>query len=290
MTYKPLGSIVNADINTAAGIVGSKLAISGTKDATTYVKVASDSSLSAATPSGSGSIVTAGTFAALPAAGTSGNVYVCTDIDLILRDNGTSWDRIHIGSEGGIATAPPTSSWTTTTLGSATIAASLDGRLNTCPSAAGDNWRIEYRTLSPTSNYTFTVFLESLLYHSNLCKTAIILRNGTSGNFISFGLSYDTGSFGGYGIQTIKYSNPTTGIAIYSSQSAAQLPFGLPKWLRIRDDGTNRFFEFSDNGIDWMLHYSVGRTDYITPDQIGWGTDNSSGQTIKARLRSWSVV
>lgn len=231
-----------------------------------------------------------GVYASLPAFGHPGRRYICTDVDLVLEDNGSAWVPVHIGSEGGVPTTPPSSSWTTTTLGSATIAADRDGRLNTCPSAAGDNWRNEYRTLSPTSNYTFTVYLETALYSSNLSKAALILRNSGSGNFISFGHSYDTGSFGGYGIQTIKYSNPTTGIAIYNSQSVAQLPFGLPKWLRVRDDGTNRFFEFSDNGLNWMLHYSVGRTDYITPDQIGWGTDNSSGQTITARLRSWSVV
>jgi hypothetical protein len=258
-----------------------------TGDATKFLK----GNATWATPAGGGGTsVTAGVFASLPAAGTAGNMYFATDIDLVLRDNGTSWDRIHIGSEGGVPTAPPSSGWTTTTLGSATIAASLDGRLNTCPSAAGDNWRIEYRTLSPTSNYTFTVYLESALYTSNFTKAAIILRNSGSGSFVSFGPSYDTGSYGGYGIQTVKYSNPTTGIAIYSSQSIAQLPYGMPKWLRIRDDGTNRISEFSDNGIDWIGHYSVGRTDYITPDQIGWGTNNSSGQTIKARLRSWSVV
>jgi hypothetical protein len=231
-----------------------------------------------------------GVYASLPAAGHPGRLYVCTDVDLILRDNGTTWDIVHLGSGGGIATTPPSSSWTTTTLGSATIAADRDGRLNTCPSAAGDNWRIEYRTLSPTSNYTFTAYLESAQYHSNFAKAAIILRNSTSGNFVIFGHSYDSGSYGGYGIQTVKYSSPTVGIAIYNSQSIAQLPYGLPKWLRIRDDGTNRIFEFSDNGLNWMLHYSVGRTDYITPDQIGWGVNNSSGQTNYARLRSWSVT
>lgn len=261
-------------------------AVSGTKDATTYVKVAADGSFSAATPAGSGGSGS-GPYGSLPAAGSAGALYIPTDIPALLRDNGTTWDRF---IDGVKATAVPTSGWTTTTLGSATIAADLDGRLCTCPSVAGVNFRIEYRTLSPTSNYTFTVYLDSALYHANEALAGIILRNSSSGSFVYFGHGYSTTAVGGFGLRSIKLSSPTTGVADYMNQSLANLPYGLPRQLRVRDNGTTRFFEYSHNGVDWLLHYSVGSTDYITPDQVGWGTNNSSGQTIKARLRSWSVV
>jgi hypothetical protein len=69
-----------------------------------------------------------GTFAALPTAGNTGRLYVCTDAGLILRDNRTTWDRIWGGVLGG-STAPPSAGWTT----DATFAVDHDSRLQTSP-------------------------------------------------------------------------------------------------------------------------------------------------------------
>jgi hypothetical protein len=259
--------------------------VSGTKDATTYVKVAADGSFSAATPAGSGGSGS-GPYGSLPAAGSAGALYIPTDIPALLRDTGSTWDRF-IG--GAKATDVPTSGWTTSLGGSSTVAANKDGRLFTVPSVAGVNWRLEYRTLSPTSNYTFTVYIESALYQSVEGYGALILRNSSSGSFIVFG--HAVVSPNGFQLASVKYTNTTTGVAVYASQTYVTLPGGQPNWLRVRDDGTNRFFEYSYNGgVDWQLHYSTGRTDFITPDQIGWGAHASGGQTNYARLRSWSVV
>jgi hypothetical protein len=152
---------------------------------------------------------------------------------------------------------------------------------------AGVNWRLEYRTLTPPSNYTVTAYIESALYPVSDGYASLVLRNGTSGSFVVFG---HAASSTGFALAAVKYSSPTVGIATYTSQTLALLPGGLPKWLRIHDDGTNRIMEHSYNGLDWTLHYSIGRTDFVTPDQIGWGAHSSGGQTNLARLRSFSVV
>lgn len=226
----------------------------------------------------------AGPFASLPAPSFPGRLYVCTDVDLILRDNGTSWDRIAIGSIS--PAAPPSSAWTTTTMGAATIATNKDARLLTIPSAAGDNWRAEYRALASPSTFTATFYIEWAFAPGNYLTAGILLRNSTSGSFISFGLGYDTSASGFY-LGTIKWTSPTVLSAVGTRVSTSTLVNGMPSWLRIRDDGTNRFYQYSTNALDWITFGSTVRTDFITADQIGWGGNNSSGVTGFVRVRSF---
>lgn len=192
----------------------------------------------------------------------------------------------YLGHYDTAFTAPISSGWSTTTLGSATFAASLDGRLLTAPTAAGFNWRVEYRTLSPTSNYTATFYLEGAFYHANFVHTAVVLSTSASSSLITFGHGYNSGML----LESKKWTSATAHSSDYASQSATALSNGAPRWLRVRDNGTTRFLEFSYNGNDWILHHSVGRTDFITPNRIGWGATNSGGQTAYLRLRSLTIT
>jgi hypothetical protein len=176
-------------------------------------------------------------------------------------------------------------------MGTATVSADLDGFKLVAPSAGStDNIRVQIRTLSPTSNYTFTAYVETHAAPANFFSSSgILLRNSTSGGIITFGTGWGTNSSstGSY-LRIIKYTSASTYNSDYYVISQSSLS-GPVNWLRIRDDGTNRNFEFSYNGVDWITLYSIGRTDYITPDQVGWGVGPYNMQVI-TRLRSWSVV
>lgn len=231
------------------------------------------------------SVSSSGTYASLPAAGNAGRIYICTDDGLILRDNGSSWDIVEINNSVGM-TVPPTSGWSTTTMGTATVAADKGGRLLTMPSAAGENFRIEYRTLSPTSNYTITAHLEySFTDLTNYVRGGLVVRDSSSGKIIYFGPTYN----GGFNIYVMSYVSPTVGDTLYSNRLVSSMQ-GLPNRYRIRDDGTTRYYEYSYNGFDWLLFYSHGRTTYITPDNYGWGGLNSSGTISYVRLRSLALT
>lgn len=234
------------------------------------------------------SVSSSGTYASLPAAGNAGRLYMATDAGLTYRDNGSSWDLIGMDDAVDLGT-PPSSSWSTTTLGSATFAADKGGRLLTIPSAAGENFRIEYRTLSPTSNYTATAYFEfSFTDLANYVRAGLIVRDSASGKIIYFGPTYN-GATGGFNIYVMSYSSPTAGDTLYSNRTVAAMQ-ALPNWYRIRDNATTRFYEYSYNGLDWLLFYSHTRTSYITPDNYGWGGINSSGTTSYVRLRSLTLV
>lgn len=281
------GKTISGASNTLSNIALAALAASGTANNTTYLR--GDGQWSAP---GSTTPSQFGAYASLPAAGSAGLVYYCTDCDAVFRDNGTTWDRVRFGVGGTTQPIPPTSGWSTTTMGSATVAADKDGRLITAPSAAGDNWRVEYRTLTPTSNYTFTAYIEHMSAYVDGSYSGLVLRNSSSGSMVIFGPDLVPSNGAATRIRAMKWTNATTYSADYgTARKSYELPGGaIPKWFRIRDDGTTRYFEYSPNGIDWFPFTTTSRTDFITPDQIGWGISNQAGSNAYLRTRSFQVA
>jgi len=231
-----------------------------------------------------------GAFSALPAAGNAGLLYACTDVGLLLRDNGTSWDRVSGGPLTGF-TAPPSTGLSTVNLGTATFAANKDGRLLTQPSGSAESVAAEYSALSPASGYTATAYFESSFQPANSVYGGIILLDA-SNKMILFGPGYAS-SLGGAILLARKYTSPTAASANYLTPAASAIG-SIPNWLRVRDDGTNRYFEYSFNGVDWVTAGSSLRTDFLTPTSIGWGGSNSQGAsgatTALLRLRSWKMT
>lgn len=55
-----------------------------------------------------------------------------------------------------------------------------------------------------------------------------------------------------------------------------------------RDDGTNRICSLSNNGRNWWVFHSVGRTDFLTADHVGfYVSDNGSSRATGLTLLSW---
>lgn len=222
-----------------------------------------------------------GLFSALPAAGNQDKLYYATDAGIVLQDNGTSWDVVGAGEPA--FTAPLTAGWSNTSLGSAVINADKGGRLLTAPSATNTPL-IEYRTLSPTSNYTFTARMDMAAKYVGIGGASyggIFLRDSVSGNSVFFGYVFTLNHV------YLLASRATTNIRASDYEKIASPEPGIPKWIRFRDDATNRYFEYSYNGLDWLELVSSDRTNHITPDQYGWGgANNSTSNDINVRLRS----
>jgi hypothetical protein len=227
--------------------------------------------------------VLSGTFASLPAAASKGRIYVCTDVELILRDNGSSWDRIWIGTGGHSTnlTAPPSTGWTNTTLGSSTIAASRDGRKATVVSAGGDNIRAEYRALAASSNYTAEATLEVGLVPGDFSHGFLLLRD-SGGKFMGIG-PCSTG--GVIKLQVTKWNSATSYNSTPYAKNIYEFVDGCPHHFRWRDDNTTRYAEASHDRENWITLHSEPRTTFMTAAHVGWGGFSSSGNTIVVSLR-----
>jgi hypothetical protein len=219
-------------------------------------------------------------------------MYVSNDVGLIQRDNGSAWEYIW-GGPLGYLTKPPSSSWSWVNQGGASTATELGGERITAPSSTR-NFRLRTRTLSPSSNYSAAAYVEAAgvpVSGSNLWLGGIGLRNSSSGSFISFGPYLDNTTFFS-ALAVYRWTNATTISANSFAKPVYQLAGGvIPNWLRIRDDGSNRYFDYSTNGVDWINVHSEGRTAFITPDQFCFGLDNEgSGADAIIRLRSLSGI
>jgi hypothetical protein len=178
---------------------------------------------------------------------------------------------------------PPPGGWTA--LGSSTITTSFKSRLSTEASST-DNWRGEYRTLVASSNYTVTMYFDWGVPTVDYAQAGMFVR-ATTGALIHFGQDYQDGSY----LMVNRWSSPTALASTAKSTISYALVCGFPNWLRIRDDNTNRYYEYSYNGVDWINFFNALRTDFITPTQIGWGQNpqNTGGSyTSRCRLRSYT--
>jgi hypothetical protein len=229
-----------------------------------------------------------GARSALPTAatGNTGALYICTDCDAEYQSNGSAWTKIRCGGKGGTLADPPSSGWSDINLvGADAFTSDRDALLLTAASVSGTSWRMRVRTLTPSSSYTAPFYLEpSFQISASAWNSGIILRNSTSGKFIVFFGGYNSGA-GGYYMGAEKYDSATAFNSSYKN-TGTQV---LPSWLRIRDDGTTRYCETSINNTDWNTFHPVGRTDFITPDQIGFGAYNN-GTTLPGYVRLRSLT
>jgi len=235
-----------------------------------------------------------GTYSSIPSASIPGRIYVCTDVGLILRDTGSSWVIIWTGPL--LSSTPPMSTgWSWLNQGGASVATELGGERITAPSGTR-NWRLRTRSLSPTSNYTATAYVElscpSVAGSSPFVGSGICIRDSSSGFFVTFGPNvYVYNTYSAY-LAVHRWSSVTTVNSELWTRNAYHLSEGrMPNLIRIRDDGTNRYFEYSFNGIDWPLAYSESRTAYITPNQFAYGiTNDNTGSDAKFRMRSLTGI
>ena len=227
-----------------------------------------------------------GVYASLPTVGHPSRTYFCTDNGNTYYDNGTTWEIISVGGSGIPGVEPSTSGWTAGTLGTAAVGADKGGRLFTGPSGNGTDLRVEYRTLVSGSNFTATAHIDLTAVGSNFITAGLILRNA-AGNIIHLGPAYNSG----WAFRVGKFTSVTTYSADYNSPILGAYPQGVPNWYRIIDDGTNRTFRFSHDGVTWVTLYTGSRTDFLTATQIGWCClGPSSGVDAAARMRSFTVV
>ena len=233
----------------------------------------------------------AGLYSALPAAGNVGALYFATDNGWLLRDNGTSWDAY---VDGQPITPPPTTGWTDVNLGTDTVVADLGAQLMTVAARSGlGNWALRVRTLSPASNYTAEFRLD---YTPPISSTqgsfygfGVVLRESSSGKIVTFAVGDNSSGNSLIALSVTSWNGPTgSSSSIYTDEEPVAY---FPNWWRIRDDGTNRYFEYSLNRLEWITALSHGRTTFITPDQIGFAVWNvGTLPTIKCRVPSLSIA
>lgn len=232
---------------------------------------------------GGGATLGRGADAARPAQGTAGRLYLPTDGFAAHEDDGASYRQF--GPLSAL-TAPDDSQFAWINQGGASVVAQNSGIFLLGPNqGAADNIRIRKKA-APATPYTVTARILPALFAKNYQQCGLLWRQSSDGKLVTFGLNFN--SAGGNQIVVVaKWNSPTSISANYTSVPV----FNVWAWLRLRDDGTTRYVYVSGDGANWMLIHSVGRTDFLTADEVGFfvNANNNAAPNLDCgmTLLSW---
>lgn len=184
----------------------------------------------------------------------------------------------------GIRLVDPTAlSWSWVNQGTSTVTETNQRCCITPQAGAGSHsHRLRVKT-APTPPYTITALVKFLGYNQNYNSVGLAFRQSSDGKLHTFANYFYNNV---WYIYSRKFSSPTAWSADYTSQIGI---WSNPMWLRIADNNTNRICSISADGITWLSFHSVGRTDYLTADQVGFYCDPyAANQGSLISILSWS--
>jgi hypothetical protein len=197
-------------------------------------------------------------YASIPAAGMAGRVFLPSDGLALQRDTGAAW--VPWGPIFPLAT-PPTTGWSWDNQGDASVDEAYGGIYLTKPAVAAASLRVRYLT-APTVPYTITACILPHVYKCNYPIVGLCFRESASGKLAAFGFGR-----GADAIQRQDFTDSTHYSAESTQVPIEQLSGAL--WMQIADNNTNRIMSWSADGVHWYAHYTVGRTSFLTADQVG---------------------
>lgn len=158
--------------------------------------------------------------------------------------------------------------------GGAAVDATYGGISLACASNGGaHNLRIRKKA-APSAPYTITAafvlqqnYLETGIAYAGLCW-----RQSSDGKLITAHFLMEnvaSPSTPSAAFSVYKWTDPSTFSASYGTLNISPNQRAVV-WLRLQDDNTNRKVLISLDGQNWFSQHSVGRTDFMTADEVGF--------------------
>jgi hypothetical protein len=165
-------------------------------------------------------------------------------------------------------------------------ATNVNGSINLVAPAAVSG-ELRARVVSVTVPYTLTAALTvGVRYNGNVNNDGggIGVRDSASGKMQVF-LYNNSGNLIGF-----NYTNATTFSAIFGSSELMEMKAPII-WERLKNDGVNRTYSISSDGVNWLQLYSVAFNNFLVEDQLSLVAESASGAGYPAvvNLFSWLV-
>lgn len=231
---------------------------------------------------GSGNTTTSGTIASLPAAGTAGNLYLPTDEPVLLRDNGASWDSF--GPIFTLTSPGSTAGWSWVNQSTATITTTSASWTFQVSGGTGFNL---FTVAAPATPWKMDFLFQPSYTGPNAAVStccACFLNSG-SGAFHEYEFRSDgTNAYDWMGVLgSYKYTDVNTFNSLYFDRLTWNPGWGH-RFVRVGDDGSNRYVAFSGDGQNFAVGHTIGRTDFVTADRIGFGVSNTGSGTFTMKI------
>lgn len=227
-------------------------------------------------------------YASPPTAKAAGDLWLPSDS--FYAERATAGDSSHWVPWGPIfpMTPPPAvSGLTWVNQGSSTTTETYGGVYLYTPAVAADNLRILKK--AATAPYTITLAFLMQAWNAGNQACGFCWRQsggGAAGYVVTVSLGYVSTLGNGLALASNKWTAATAWSANYFQQPI--LPTGGPFWLRCADNNTNRIVSWSPDGQNWLVIHTIGRTDFITADEVGFFVQSGSATyPIGMTLLSW---
>jgi hypothetical protein len=219
-----------------------------------------------------------------PATPGEGDLWMPSDSFYELRYNGSAW--VPWGPLFPL-TLPPTTGWSWDNQGSATVDTSKGGLRLDSPADAAAALHVYHRA-APSVPYVITAIMLIDIYAVNYNSAGLCFRQSSDGKIHAFHLGLETALL----LRSNKWTNSSTFSAHYDGGGFSMLHHRLwPAFLRIGDDNTNRICSISVDGQNWYTYKTIGRTDFLTADQVGIFVKPQNGTYgCGMNLLSWAVT
>jgi hypothetical protein len=226
----------------------------------------------------------------LPPAARPGMMFLPTDSPTPAVYDGSAWQGAGLLST---FTKPPAAG-TWTALNSPQALTSYQGSLLYPGTAvSGDSVRGYYRQ-APTAPYTVDVAFTLSTPMVGSWFGGVLWLDSSAGKITTLGVGLP-GTTPTAWWQSLKYNSATSYNSYYdfkhnNNKVALGGLYAGVHWARLTDDGTNRRLALSSNGLDWSEILSVVRTDWHTPDRVGFFINSTTTSWAGSlRLLSWRV-
>ena len=222
--------------------------------------------------------------------------------------NGTTDNQItYQNLFNSIGPMPSVPYWDSTTLAAWIAGGTWDNQLGASVSAQpgyalmtlpdmGDNNEVVvfYRT-APATPYTLTSCITFLSCQRRYTASGVCFRESGSGKVISSGAeTINDGDIPSFLIRTwttaASYNGELLNATEYGGLAATTV------WWRITDDGANRYYYFSIDGVNFNQIFTDTHTNFLTADQIGiffvaqTPVGVNAGISTVMAVRSWVIT
>jgi hypothetical protein len=230
-----------------------------------FVRTSAAGSPGGSPSSGEGDSIYTAAYASRPAPANDGDLFLPSNGFVLERDTGAAW--VPWGPIFPL-TAPVDGDFAWINQGGATVSTTNGGIYLNAPASASMNMRIRKKA-APATPYTITAWILPLINHG-LSFVNFGFREAATGELHHWRYGYNAGTIA---LSVIRSTSPTVDD---SSDTDIVAHWQHRLCLRIADNGTNRIFSYSIDGVNFIDWFSVGRTVFLTADEIFFAADTRS--------------
>jgi hypothetical protein len=139
----------------------------------------------------------------------------------------------------------------------------------------------------PAAPWTVTAALRGLGGYNNTFTMGLFLYDSVSTKIVSFGYYNNSGAGT---LAGFKYSTPNNWAAEYNTMSRVRFCGPGHPWFQFRNDGANRVWNISQNGVYFDTVLTHGNTDYLTPTHAGFFAGPENDFPTHVDLVSWLLA